>query len=128
MPSPVQKEIIGDVRYALTVQLKQQYPEMNGARGFLQTTEAYFIRTMFSVDPKEHLADYYIAPGDGGGPIVVEVGDANDETWQEVLSLDRQPVRVLHIGFDRVMNLLHPRDTQFERDLMQVLESGLKVP
>lgn len=121
-----QKEIIGDVRYALSMRLKQQYPDMDGVRGFLQTTESYFIKTLYGVDSKECSADYYIGPGDGGGPIMVEVGDTNDPTWEAILSPDRAPVRVLHIGFDRVMKLFHPRDTQFERDLLQVLESSLK--
>ncbi len=123
-----QKEIIGDVRYALTMQLKKQYPDMDGVHGFLQTSESYFIKTMFRMDLKECSADYYIAPGDGGGPIVVEVNETSDPTWGEVISLDREPVRVLHIGLDRVVSLRHPRDTQFERDLLRALEPSLKVP
>ena len=127
MPINSQKEIIGEVRYALTMQLKHQYPEMDGVRGFMQTTESYFIKTLYGVDSKECRADYYIGPGDGGGPIMVEVGNTNDPTWEEIVSSDRAPVRVLHIGFDRQLSLLHARDTQFERDLLQVLESGLNT-
>jgi hypothetical protein len=120
------KEIIGEVRFALTMRLKEQYPDMEGARGFLQTTEAYFMKTMYGVNLKECRADYYVAPGDGGGPIMVEVGDTTDPKWEEIVSLDQAPVRVLHIGLDRVMSLRHPRHTQFEKDMLQAVQLGLK--
>lgn len=122
-----QKEIVGDLRYALTTQLKQQYPDMGGARGFFQTTESYFIKTMYPVDPEECSAEYYIAPGDGGGPIMVEVRDTDDPAWEKIISSDQQPVRVLHISLDRVMRLRHRRETQFEQDLLQVLESSMNA-
>ncbi len=125
MPSPTLKEIIGEMRFALTTRLKQQYPDQNGGRGFLQTTEAYFIRTMYGIDPKDRIADYYIAPGDGAGPIVVEIGDKPEAIWETLISTDGQPVRVLHIGFDRALHLQHPRHTQFEGDLLDVLGLAL---
>jgi hypothetical protein len=127
MESMTRREIIGEVRYALTVRLKEQYPEMDGARGFFQSTEPYFIKAMYGVNVQECSADYYVAPGDGGGPIMVEVGDTSDPRWEQIRSLDQEPVRVLHISSDRVMSLLHPRHTQFERDFLHFLELGLKL-
>lgn len=120
MPSTT-KEIIGDVRFALTMQLKPQYPDMDGTHGFMQTTEAYFIRTLFGVDPEESPADYYIAPGDGGGPILVEVSETGAAKWDALTWIDGHPVRVLHVGLDRKVGLDHPRHTQFETDLLNVL-------
>lgn len=121
MPTATMKEIIGDVRFALSTQLKLQYPDMDGAHGFLQTTEAYLIRTLSGVDPKELPADYYIAPGDGGGPILVGVGETDAAKWDTLASTDGIPVRVLHVGLDRKIDLLRPRHTQFETDLLIVL-------
>lgn len=115
------KEIIGDVRFALATQLRKQYPSLNGNRGFLHTTEATLVKAQMGIDLKEAGADYYIAPGDGGGPILVEVGDRHDENWDALASKDGQPLRVLMVGLDRTVTLEHPRHTQFEGDLMTVL-------
>ena len=122
MTSTDPKEIIGDVRFALATQLRQQYPGLNGKRGFLHTTEATLVKAQVGVDLKELGADYYIAPGDGGGLIVVEVGDRDDQKWEGLASQDGQPVRVLTVGLDRAVTLEHPRHTQFEGDLLSVLE------
>lgn len=121
MASTTVKEIMGDVRFALTTQLKQQYPNMDGAHGFLQTTEAYLIRTLYGIDPKELPADYYIAPGDGGGPIMVEIGEPDATRWDSLASTDGTAVRVLHVGLDRKFDLFRPRHTEFETDLLNVL-------
>jgi hypothetical protein len=125
MPSTHPREIIGDVRFALATHLRKQYPGMDGTRGFSHTTEAYLVKALFGFDSKEHGADYYIAPGDGGGPIVVEVGERKDEKWKDLASTDGKPVRVLRVGFDRTVTLEHARHTQFEGDLLKVLEQGL---
>lgn len=125
MPSIGTKEIVGDVRYALTMQLKQQYPDMDGAHGFLQTTEVYLVRTLYGIDPKDVPADYYIVPGDGGGPILVDVGETAAAKWDALASTDGIPVRVLHVGLDRKIDLLRPRHTQFETDLLNVLAQYL---
>ncbi len=119
------KEIIGNVRFALANDLRAQYPETDGARGFSHSTEAYLARAMFGVDLKGHLADYYIAPGDGGGLILLEVGDPDAEKWTEVSAKDGQPVRVLNVKTDRTLTLAHPRHTPFEDDLLSVLRRRL---
>lgn len=116
------KEIIGDVRFALATRLRQQYPGLDGMRGFLHTTEATLVKAQVGVDLKEQGADYYIAPGDGGGLIVVQVGERDDQKWESLASQDGQPVRVLTVGLDRAVTLDHPRHTQFEGDLLRVLE------
>jgi hypothetical protein len=121
MASTDLKEIIGDVRFALATQLRQQYPGLDGTRGFLHTTEATLVKAQVGLDLKERGADYYIAPGDGGGLIVVEVGDRDDQKWESLASQDGQPVRVLTVGLDRAVTLDHPRHTQFEGDLLSVL-------
>ncbi len=115
------KEIIGAVRFALASDLRIRYPETDGVRGFSHSTEAYLARAIFGVDLKGHLADYYIAPGDGGGPILVEVGDPDAEKWTAVAAKDGQPVRVLNVRTDRTVTLAHPRHTPFEGDLLSVL-------
>lgn len=117
-----QREILGDIRYRLTTALKLAYPESYGARGFMQTTEPYFIKTMFNVDLRGLRADYYVGPGDGGGPIMVEIGAPEDNKWEEVISTDGKPVRVLWAGLDGMMSLTHPRATRFEEDLMTTLQ------
>jgi hypothetical protein len=125
MPRTDLREIIGDVRFALATQLRQQYPGLEGTRGFLHTTEATLVKSQVGLDLKELGADYYIAPGDGGGLIVVEVGDRDDKKWEGLASQDGQPVRVLTVGLDRTVTLEHPRHTQFEGDLLRVLEKRL---
>lgn len=125
MASTDLKEIIGDMRFALATQLRQQYPGLEGTRGFLHTTEATLVKAQVGVDLKGVGADYYIAPGDGGGLIVVEVGDRDDQKWESLASQDGQPVRVLNVGLDRAITLEHPRRTQFEGDLMSVLEKRM---
>ncbi len=122
MASTDLKEIIGDVRFALATQLRKKYPGLDGTRGFLHTTETTLVKAQVGVDMKGAGADYYIAPGDGGGVILVEVGDGYDQKWEGIASSDGQPVRVLTVGLDRTVTLEHPRHTQFEGDLMSVLE------
>ena len=80
---------------------------------------------MSGVDMNERRADYYIAPGDGAGLIMVEVGDPDAAKWSELAAKDGQPVRVLSVGLDRSLALSHPRHTQFEEDLLTVLRQQL---
>ncbi len=119
------REIIGDVRYALATDLRQQYPQMNGAHGFLHTAEASLVKTLLGTDWKEQSANYYIAPDDGGGLIMVEVGARDDQKWEALASKDGQPVRVLTVGFDRSVSLGHPRHTDFEAALLRALADRL---
>lgn len=125
MPNTDLKEIIGEMRFALATQLRQRYPSLDGIRGFLHTTEATLVKAQVGIDLRESGADYYIAPGDGGGPILVEVGDRHDEKWDALASKDGQPLRVLMVGWDRNVTLEHPRHTQFEGDLISVLGKRL---
>ena len=125
MPSATDKDIIGDVRFLLNTQLRPRYLEKDGARGFTHTTEVYFVRALYGIDTKGLTGDYYVAPGDGGGPIIVEVGSMDDGKWEGLASTDKEPVRVLRVGLDRIVHLLHPRHTQFEGDLLSVLETGI---
>jgi hypothetical protein len=115
------RQILGEVRHRLNMRLRHQYPNTDGPRGFLHTTEPYFIRAMYGIDVQARRPDYYIAPGDGAGPIIVEIG-SGDETWAELVSIDMQPVRLLRVGRDGVAKLLNPRHTQFENDLMLALD------
>ena len=119
------KEIVGDMRYALATDLRDQYPERDGMRGFSHSNEVYLARALFGVEIKEPYADYYIAPGDGGGLIMVEVGERDKAKWEALASKDGQPVRVLNVGFDRTVTLEHARHTQFEGDLLSVLRQRL---
>jgi hypothetical protein len=118
------REVLGEVRYRLSVDLKARYPETYGERGFMQTTEAYFVRAMYGVDLQGRTAAYYIAPGDGGGPIIVEIATELDDKWQDLRSTDGRPVRVLRVNLDGIAQLSNARHTQFETDLMSVLEPG----
>ncbi len=119
------REIIGDLRLLLNTRLRPRYPESDGARGFSHTAEAYFVKALYGIDLQDRRADYYIAPGDGGGPIVVQVGDGNDGKWKSLVSTDHKPVRVLHITTEGAVDLSQPRYTPFEEDLIQVLRQGL---
>lgn len=125
MATSAHKEILGDVRFLLTTQLRDRYVEKDGMRGFSHTTQGYFVKALYGIDANGLEADYYIAPGDGGGPIIVEVGNMDDAKWEELASTDGKPVRVLRVGFDRSISLLHPRHTEFEGDLLNVLSQGL---
>ncbi len=78
MSSTSTREIIGELRFALGNRLRELYPKFDGKLGFVHGTEAYPIRTMLGVEWKELTADYYIGPGDGAGPIMVEVGERDD--------------------------------------------------
>lgn len=122
MASTTDREIIGDLRHKLNMRLRQHYPDTDGVLGFRHTTEAYFVGAIYGIDARELRADYYIAPGDGGGPIVVEVGAIEDAKWEALVSTDREPVRVLRVGSDHLVSLSHPRHTKFEGDLLSALE------
>ncbi len=119
------KEIIGDVRFALANDLRDQYPETDGARGFSHSAEVYLARAIFGADLQGRVADYYIAPGDGGGLILVEVGNPDADKWTALVAKDGQPVRVLNVKMDRSLTLAHSRNTQFEGDLLSVLRERL---
>ncbi len=119
------KEIIGEVRFALANKLRDQYPETDGRRGFSHSAEVYLARALFGADLQGRVADYYIAPGDGGGLILVEVGEPNVDKWTALIAKDGQPVRVLNVRPDRSLTLAHPRDTPFEGDLLSVLRERL---
>jgi hypothetical protein len=119
------RDVIGDVRFALGNRLRDQYPKMDGNRGFLRTTEAYQVKTLLSINWRDLDADYYIAPGDGGGPIMVEVGEPNKVKWEAVTVKDGKPARVLTIGYDGLIDLSHPRGMPFESDLLAVLQEAL---
>ncbi len=115
------RELIGDIRYTLATYLRDEYPRPDGANGFSHTAESNLVKGLCGVDLGGLKADYYIAPGDGAGPIIVEVGNQNDKKWLGLTAKDGQPVRTLHVGLDRRMHLGHPRHTQFERDMLRVL-------
>ena len=69
-------------------------------------------------------ADGYMLPDDGGGPIMVEIGETEDGKWSTLIyAEDETPVRVLHIGFDRSPRLLNARHTQFETGMMKFLSA-----
>ncbi|MBI4671208.1 MAG: hypothetical protein HY741_06015 [Chloroflexi bacterium] len=121
MPNTL-REVLGELRFRLSNALKARYPDTYGATGFMQTTEAYFVKTMYNIDPQARHADYYIAPGDGGGPIAVEIGRAADNKWEDLISTDGKPVRVLRVNLDGLAQLLHPRATPFEEALLDVLK------
>ena len=115
------REVLGELRYRLSYKLKESYPDMYGSRGFMQTTESYLVRTMSNIDPQTRHADYYIVPGDGAGPIAVEIGIESNEQWENLISTDGQPVRVLRVDLEGQAQLMHARHTTFEQDLLNVL-------
>lgn len=115
------REVLGELRYRLSYQLKDRYPDAYGTTGFMQTTEPYLVRAMSNIDPQARHADYYIVPGDGAGPIAVEIGTETNDQWENLVSTDGKPVRVLRVNLDGLAQLVHARDTTFERDLLNVL-------
>ncbi len=121
MASTNVRELVGDIRFALATHLRDEYPRPDGADGFSHTAEDYLVKGLCGVDLNGLRADYYIAPGDGAGPIIVEVSEKSDDKWLALTARDGKPVRVLHVGFDRLMRLKHPRHTQFEKDMLRVL-------
>ncbi len=116
------REIVGEVRYALATRLRDQHPRPDGKNGFSHTAEGYLVGGLSGVELGALTADYYIAPGDGAGPIIVEVGDVKQDKWAGLKAKDGQPVRVLLIGLDGHMRLEFPRRTPFEQDLLRALE------
>lgn len=115
------KEVLGEVRFRLSTELKQAYPDTYGAKGFMQTAEGYFVTTMYGIDLQGRTAPYYIVPGDGGGPIVVEIDAAQDDKWASLTFTDGRPVRVLQVDLNGLAQLAHARNTQFEVDLLRAL-------
>lgn len=115
------RELVGDLRYALATQLRDVYPRPDGVNGFSHTAERDLFRELSGFECKPLEADYYIAPGDGAGPIVVEIGEESREKWKAVIAKDGRPIRVLHVALDRRMRLDYPRQTPFEGDLLRVL-------
>ena len=120
MPNTI-REVLGEIRFRLSNGLKERYPDMYGATGFFQTTEAYLVKAMSNIDLQTRHADYYIVPGDGAGPIAVEIGSDADDKWDDLISTDGKPVRVLRVNLEGLAQLSRPRDTSFERDLLNVL-------
>ncbi len=115
------RELVGELRFALATQLRDVYPRPDGVKGFSHTAEGGLVMALSGVDLNSLRADYYIAPGDGAGPIVVEIGEESGEKWAAVKAEDGRPVRVLHVALDRRMHLDYPRRTPFEGDLLRVL-------
>lgn len=115
------REVLGELRFRLSNQLKDRYPDMHGTQGFFQTTEPYLVKAMSNIDPQARHADYYIVPGDGAGPIAVEIGSDATDQWETLVSTDGIPVRVLYVNLEGQAELAHARHTAFERDLLSVL-------
>ncbi len=126
MSSTSTREIIGELRFALGNELRAQYPELDGKRGFVHADHPYPIKTMLGIEWKELTADYYIGPGDGAGPIMVEVGPRNYEKWSSIHSKDGQPVRVLTLSPTGEVDLANPRHTPFEEDLMSLVTATMQ--
>ncbi len=122
MPETNVRDVVGDIRFALATRLRELYPRPDGPQGFSHTSEDYLVKGLSGTDLNALQADYYIAPPDGGGAIVVVVGDGHKENWRDLKARDGQPIRVLHVGLDRIVRLDNPRRTQFETDLLRVLE------
>lgn len=70
-------------------------------------------------------ADGYISTPDGYGAIAVEVGGMKDGKWSHVTFTDGLPMRVLRIGFDGTVWMLHERKTKFETEYMRFLSKKL---
>ncbi len=115
------RELVGEIRSHLSNRLKDMYPDMYGAHGFMQTTEPYLVQAMSNVNLGTRYADYYIVRGDGAGPIVVVVDSSAGDDWETLLLTDGLPVRVLRVKSNGAALLAHARDTVFERDLLDVL-------
>lgn len=125
MSSRSTREIVGELRFALGSQLRQQYPELDGKQGFVHADHPYPIKTILNVEWKELTADYYIGPGDGAGPIMVEVGEPNEEKWMAIQAKDGRPVRVLTVSDRGEIRLANSRHTQFEEDLMSLVQATM---
>ncbi len=122
MPGTNVRDVVGDIRFALATRLRDLYPRPDGPQGFSHTSEDYLVKGLSGTDLNGLQADYYIAPNDGGGPIVVVVENGNKANWRELKAKDGQPIRVLHVGLDRIVRLDNPRRTQFETDLLRVMD------
>lgn len=125
MSSRSTREIVGELRFALGNQLREQYPKLDGKQGFVHADHPYPIKTMLGVEWKELAADYYIGSGDGAGPIMVETGERNDEKWMSIIAKDGRPVRVLTVSDRGEIRLANPRHTQFEEDLMSLVQATM---
>ncbi|MGB8646993.1 MAG: hypothetical protein WCF84_17280 [Anaerolineae bacterium] len=118
------REMIGDLRFALATRLRDLYPRPDGVRGFSHTAEPSVARDICGADLSSLNGDYYIAPGDGGGPIVVVLSEPDAGKGSELVAKDGQPYRLLQISAGGRVKLRNPRHTQFEHDLVAVLEQA----
>ena len=122
MPSIEHETILDDVRFALVNHLRDKYPELDGENGFALAFEAPLSYALGLPQDAPVRADMYVYPGDGYGLIPVEVGRMSTSRWEWLYCpADDRPVRVLRVTFERACALLHPRGTQFERDMLECL-------
>ncbi len=129
MPRIDREAIADEIRDVLVNNLRELYPHIEGPDGFWITPETAAFRLVAKVDPSEQLparADLYIGPGDGGGPIIVTVERRNSDKWNQWAYFDGKSVRILKVDADKNFHLINPRGTQFEADLLECLEMGLK--
>ena len=70
-------------------------------------------------------ADAYMGLGDGGGPIIIEVGKMAASKWQNYDALDGKPVRVLRVEYGGQCYMINPRNTEHESVFMDLLTCEL---
>ncbi len=99
---------------------------LDGPSGFHGTISATAANPLLGLDPGVR-ADAYVFPGDGGGPILVEVGSMRRGKWNHVVwPPDGRPLRVLRISYELGVGWLNRRGTQFEADLEAAIEDRLR--
>jgi hypothetical protein len=111
--------------------LRWKYPGPTGPRGFSALVSPSMADPILGLCVPGRkgpvAADAYVFAFDGADVILVEVGRMPEGRWSFLLASDGNPVRVLRIGFDRNVWLLHPRSTQFEKDLLASVEARMAM-
>lgn len=119
MPGQKHEQIINTIRRIVSVEYASQWPNTKLAIGQMASLMAGALE-----DRKPLTPDLVIIPPDGFGGMVVEVGQMPDGKWGHVFcERDGRPVRVLRVGFDLSVSIIHQRDTEAERYLCRLLET-----
>ena len=123
MPSALHEEIVDDVVSALAW---GRVEEPLLSIGMIR--EACHAAPYAGVPATGKRADLYLIPTDGYGPIFVEVGDNPRGKWEHVVQDDGGFARVLRIGWEREVSIVHARRTPAEAAIVRAIERWFREP
>jgi hypothetical protein len=126
VPSELHETIIDDIRFSFSLFMRTFGYELHDNVGFLAEASAANILT--GLTGIGLVADGYIFSNDGYGVIPVEVGSMRSGKWSAVMTTDDKPIRVLRVDFDLTIWVLRPRNTSFEKQLLQFYGEQLNKP